>query len=164
MKKSSPSSMRCRQSLKMRRRQGRRADRDRLHGHGRHDQRAHGSRHELRQDHAGGHGKQVTVVGESNGWYQVTFGSTTGWLLGEYLRRSCRPRRHSGRKGRLHGDALSLGIRAGLRPGGGASPNGFDCRPRCISMQKLGYSLPHSVTAQYKNRITPSPNPGLAAR
>ena len=31
-------------------------------------------------------GKQVTVVGESNGWYQVTFGSTTGWLLGEYLR------------------------------------------------------------------------------
>ena len=31
-------------------------------------------------------GKQVTVVGESNGWYQVTFDSTTGWLLGEYLR------------------------------------------------------------------------------
>ena len=44
-------------------------------------------------------GKQVTVVGESNGWYQVTFDSTTGWLLG-------RPRRHSGREGRLHGDAL----------------------------------------------------------
>ena len=31
-------------------------------------------------------GKQVTVVGETNGWYQVKFDSTTGWLLGEYLR------------------------------------------------------------------------------
>ena len=57
-------------------------------------------------------GKQVTVVGESNGWYQVTFGSTIGWLLGEYASpclqntRSCRPRRHGGREGRLHGDAL----------------------------------------------------------
>ena len=31
-------------------------------------------------------GKQVTVIGEANGWYQVKFDSTTGWLLGEYLR------------------------------------------------------------------------------
>ena len=31
-------------------------------------------------------GKQVEVIGEKGGWYQVTFGSTTGWLLGEYLR------------------------------------------------------------------------------
>ena len=58
-------------------------------------------------------GKQVTVVGESNGWYQVTFGSTTGWLLGEYLR---------------------------------------DCSGFTMYLYaKLGYSLPHSATAQYKN-------------
>lgn len=51
-------------------------------------------------------GKQVTVVGESNGWYQVTFDSTTGWLLGEYLRDPADLDGSSGRKGRLHGDAL----------------------------------------------------------
>ena len=70
-------------------------------------------------------GKQVTVVGESNGWYQVTFDSTTGWLLGEYLR-----------------DPADLG----------ASPSGFDCSGFTMYLYaQLGYSLPHSATAQYKN-------------
>ena len=78
-------------------------------------------------------GKQVTVVGETNGWYQVKFDSTTGWLLGEYLRDPA--------------DLVGTRYRSG-----GASPSGFDCSGFTMYLYaKLGYSLPHSATAQYKN-------------
>ena len=81
-------------------------------------------------------GKQVTVVGESNGWYQVTFGSTTGWLLGEYLRDP------ADLDGTVGAKVVSMAMPfLGTRyRSGGASPNA-----------QLGYSLPHSATAQYKN-------------
>ena len=93
-------------------------------------------------------GKQVTVIGESNGWYQVTFGSTTGWLLGEYLRDP------ADLDGTVGAKIVSM-----ARPflgtryrSGGASPSGFDCSGFTMYLYaKLGYSLPHSATAQYKN-------------
>ena len=93
-------------------------------------------------------GKQVTVVGESNGWYQVTFGSTTGWLLGEYLRDP------ADLDGTVGAKVVSMAMPfLGTRyRSGGASPNGFDCSGFTMYLYaKLGYSLPHSATAQYKN-------------
>lgn len=93
-------------------------------------------------------GKQVTVVGESNGWYQVTFDSTTGWLLGEYLRDP------ADLDGTVGAKVVSMAMPfLGTRyRSGGASPNGFDCSGFTMYLYaKLGYSLPHSATAQYKN-------------
>ena len=93
-------------------------------------------------------GKQVTVVGESNGWYQVTFGSTTGWLLGEYLRDP------ADLDGTVGAKVVSMAMPfLGTRyRSGGASPNGFDCSGFTMYLYaKLGYSLPHSATAQYRN-------------
>ena len=93
-------------------------------------------------------GKQVTVVGESNGWYQVTFDSTTGWLLGEYLRDP------ADLDGTVGAKVVSMAMPfLGRRyRSGGASPNGFDCSGFTMYLYaQLGYSLPHSATAQYKN-------------
>lgn len=93
-------------------------------------------------------GKQVTVVGESNGWYQVTFDSTTGWLLGEYLRDP------ADLDGTVGAKVVSMAMPfLGTRyRSGGASPSGFDCSGFTMYLYaKLGYSLPHSATAQYKN-------------
>ena len=93
-------------------------------------------------------GKQVTVVGESNGWYQVTFDSTTGWLLGEYLRDP------ADLDGTVGAKVVSMAMPfLGTRyRSGGASPNGFDCSGFTMYLYaQLGYSLPHSATAQYKN-------------
>ena len=93
-------------------------------------------------------GKQVTVVGEANGWYQVTFDATTGWLLGEYLRD---PADLDGTVGaKIVSMAMTyLGTRY---RSGGASPSGFDCSGFTMYLYaQLGYSLPHSATAQYRN-------------
>ena len=93
-------------------------------------------------------GKQVTVVGEANGWYQVTFDATTGWLLGEYLRDP------ADLDGTVGAKIVSMAMPyLGTRyRSAGASPNGFDCSGFTIYLYaKLGYSLPHSATAQYKN-------------
>ena len=93
-------------------------------------------------------GKQVTVIGESNGWYQITFGSTTGWLLGDYLRDP------ADLDGTVGANIVSMAMPfLGTRyRSGGSSPNGFDCSGFTMYLYaKLGYSLPHSATAQYKN-------------
>ena len=94
-------------------------------------------------------GKQVTVVGEANGWYQVKFDSTTGWLLGEYLRD---PADLDGTVGaKIVSMAMPfLGTR--YRSGGASPSSGFDCSGFTMYLYaQLGYSLPHSATAQYRN-------------
>lgn len=93
-------------------------------------------------------GKQVTVVGEANGWYQVTFDATTGWLLGEYLRDP------ADLDGTVGAKIVSMAMPyLGMRyRSGGASPSGFDCSGFTMYLYaQLGYSLPHSATAQYRN-------------
>ena len=85
-------------------------------------------------------GKQVTVVGESNGWDQVTFDSTSGARLEN--------------DGTVGAKVVSMAMPfLGTRyRSGGASPNGFDCSGFTMYLYaQLGYSLPHSATAQYKN-------------
>lgn len=93
-------------------------------------------------------GKQVEVIGEENGWYQVTFDSTTGWLLGEYLRD---PADLDGSVGAQVVEMAMAFLGTRYRSGG-SSPNGFDCSGFTLYLYaKFGYSLPHSATAQYKN-------------
>lgn len=93
-------------------------------------------------------GKQVEVIGEKSGWYQVTFGSTTGWLLGEYLRD---PADADGTVGAQIVEMAMTFLGTRYRSGG-ASPNGFDCSGFTLYLYaKYGYSLPHSATRQYKN-------------
>ena len=93
-------------------------------------------------------GKQVEVIGEENGWYQVTFDSTTGCLLGEYLRD---PADLDGSVGAQVVEMAMAFLGTRYRSGG-SSPNGFDCSGFTLYLYaKFGYSLPHSATAQYKN-------------
>ena len=91
-------------------------------------------------------GKQVTVVGESNGWYQVTFDSTTGWLLGEYLRDP------ADLDGTVGAKVVSMAMPfLGTRyRSGGASPNGFDCS---------GFTCRTRRPPSIRTAATPSPNP-----
>ena len=79
---------------------------------------------------------------------QVTVDSTTGWLLGEYLRDP------ADLDGTVGAKVVSMAMPfLGTRyRSGGASPNGFDCSGFTMYLYaKLGYSLPHSATAQYRN-------------
>ena len=93
-------------------------------------------------------GKQVEVLGESNGWYQVSFDSTVGWMLGDYLRD---PSDADGSAGAQIVEMARQYLGTRYRSGG-SSPNGFDCSGFTLYLYaKLGYSLPHSATAQYKN-------------
>ena len=107
-------------------------------------------------------GKQVTVVGESNGWYQVTFDSTTGWLLGEYLRDP------ADLDGTVGAKVVSMAMPfLGTRyRSGGASPSGFDCSGFTQYVySKFGISLPRidyqqRVWAQAHGTKVSDPQPG----
>ncbi len=96
-------------------------------------------------------GKRVTILGEENGWYQISYGDVTGYVRADFL---------------YEGDSLpttgsSVGEQVaemarqylGVRyVSGGASPSGFDCSGFTLYLYKqFGYSLPHSASAQYAN-------------
>ena len=94
-------------------------------------------------------GKKVTILGEENGWYKITYGDVTGFVRGDFL---------------YEGDSLpasSVGEQVaamarqylGVRyVSGGASPSGFDCSGLTLYLYKqFGYSLPHSASQQYAN-------------
>ena len=93
-------------------------------------------------------GKFVTVLGTDNGWYQIQFDSTTGYVLGDYLREATDADSTIGAQivnmAMAH---LGTSYRSG-----GAAPGGFDCSgfTRYLYGQ-FGYSLPHSATSQYNN-------------
>ena len=93
-------------------------------------------------------GKQVQIIGEANGWYQITFDATTGWLLGEYLRDPADP---NGTVGEQIVELAKTFLGTRYRSGG-AAPGGFDCSGLTLYLYaQYGYSLPHSATSQYKN-------------
>lgn len=93
-------------------------------------------------------GKKVTILDEKGGWYQISFGSTTGYVHGDYLYES------SGDAANIGEEivALALSFLGTRYVSGGSSPSGFDCSgfTRYLYAQ-YGYTLTHSATAQYKN-------------
>ncbi len=93
-------------------------------------------------------GKQVQIIGEANGWYQVSFDGTIGWLLGEYVRDPADP---NGTVGEQIVELAKTFLGTRYRSGG-AAPGGFDCSGLTLYLYaQYGYSLPHSATSQYKN-------------
>lgn len=94
-------------------------------------------------------GKVVTILGTDNGWYHIQFGSTTGYVLGDYLREYV-PGAASAVGEQIVQMAMQyMGVRY---RSGGSSPSGFDCSGFTMYLYgQLGYSLPHTATGQYKN-------------
>ena len=93
-------------------------------------------------------GKKINVLGEENGWFRVSFGSTTGYVLGDYVTDEEPP---------ASSVATQIAAEAAQYLGvpyvyGGASPSGFDCSGFTSWLYKQhGYSLPRSASAQYGN-------------
>ena len=93
-------------------------------------------------------GKQIDVLGEDNGWFKVSFGSTIGYVLGEYVTDKQPPAAGVGEQIASLA-AQYLGVRYVY---GGASTNGFDCSGFTMWLYKqYGYSLPHTASGQYAN-------------
>ena len=93
-------------------------------------------------------GKKINVLGEENGWLKVSFGDTTGYVLGDYVTDEEPPAAGVG----VQVSSLAaqyLGVRYVY---GGASPSGFDCSGFTMWLYKqYGYSLPHTASGQYAN-------------
>ena len=96
-----------------------------------------------------GTGKRVTIIGEENGWYLLSFDGKTGYVLSKYV--------HEGDS--LPSSTVGEQIVALARQYvgvryvyGGASPSGFDCSGFAMYLYKqFGYSLPHTASGQYAN-------------
>ena len=48
-----------------------------------------------------GEGASVTIVGQSNGWYKIKYGSGTGWVSSQFIKKGSGG---GGGNGRIHGD------------------------------------------------------------
>lgn len=96
-----------------------------------------------------GTGKRVVILGEENGWFQVSFDDVTGYVFGDYV---------------YEGDSLpvsSVGEQVAAMARqylgtryvyGGSSPSGFDCSGFALYLYKqFGCSLPHTASGQYAN-------------
>ena len=93
-------------------------------------------------------GKILTILGEEKGWYKVSFGNTTGYMHGDYVKEL------SSESSSIGAQAAELALTYLGTPyvWGGASPNGFDCSGLTLYVYKqFGHSLTHSATAQYNN-------------
>ena len=94
-------------------------------------------------------GKKVTILGEENGWYKISFDGRTGYVLDDYV---------------YEGDSLpasSVGQQIAAMAAqyvgtryvyGGSAPGGFDCSGFTMYLyRQFGYSLPHTASGQYAN-------------
>ncbi len=96
-------------------------------------------------------GKKVSILGEENGWFRISFGSTTGYVLSDYVYEGdTLPASAGGVGAQVAAMAPQyLGVRYVY---GGASTSGFDCSGFTMWLYKqFGYSLPHTASGQYAN-------------
>ncbi len=96
-------------------------------------------------------GKKVTILGEEDGWLNVSFGNTTGYVLSDYIYEGdTLPASAGGVGAQVAAMAPQyLGVRYVY---GGASTSGFDCSGFTMWLYKqFGYSLPHTASGQYAN-------------
>ena len=99
----------------------------------------------------------VTVKGFADGWYKVTCESgTEGYIRSDFIaltnsKTISVTTTSNSANGILTSAAKHLGTRYVW---GGASPSGFDCSGFTMYVYKqLGYSLPHSASAQWQSGI-----------
>lgn len=94
-------------------------------------------------------GNVLDLLGETNGWYQISCNGVTGYLCGDYARKYV-PAAASTIGQQAVELALSyLGVPYVY---GGASPKGFDCSGFTLYIFKqFGFSLPHSATSQWNS-------------
>ena len=91
----------------------------------------------------------MTILGEENGWYKISFDGRTGYVLDDYV---------------YEGDSLpasSVGQQIAAMAAqyvgtryvyGGSAPGGFDCSGFTMYLyRQFGYSLPHTASGQYAN-------------
>ncbi len=97
-------------------------------------------------------GKKVNIIGESNGWFKIAFGDSTGYVHSDYVYEGTElPESLSGGVGAQIAAMAPqyLGTRYVY---GGESPSGFDCSGFTMYLyRQFGYSLPHSASGQYAN-------------
>lgn len=93
-------------------------------------------------------GKKITILGTADGWSLVSFGGTTGYILGDYVAEGEPPVSSVGEQVAAMA-AQYLGVHYVY---GGSSPSGFDCSGLTMYLYKqFGYSLPHTASGQYAN-------------
>lgn len=92
-------------------------------------------------------GRVVEIPGSENGWYQIRFDGTSGYIHGDYLREKVDSSAPVGTQAAATArDYLGVPY-----VWGGTSPRGFDCSGLTMHLYaQLGYSLPHTATGQYK--------------
>lgn len=94
-------------------------------------------------------GASAKAVSEINGWYEVSYGGSTGYVCGDYCRLvSASDSNYSGLRGELIEYAQQyIGCPYVY---GGSGPDEFDCSGFTMYVfEKYGYSLSHSARAQF---------------